>query len=151
MRYIFSLILALLPLAYAQTPFPIAFKTVNSAQASSISSLASSYAISVEQQPAFTTFSAYMATATGLSQDGSDAFNEADYNPILLANEFFTATATPAWYTEIPSSLQSYVSSVANSEASIVARVAGDAKRLGTRAAVVGALLTTALVGILML
>jgi hypothetical protein len=151
MRYIFSLVLALLPLAYAQTPFPIAFKTVNPAQSSSISSLASSYIISVEQQPAFTTFSSYMAAATGLSQDELNAFIEADNNPILLANEFFTATATPVWYTEIPSNLQSYVSSIANSEASIIAQVAGDAKRLGTRAAVVGSLLTTALVGILML
>jgi hypothetical protein len=151
MRYIFSLILALLPLAYAQTPFPIAFKSANSAQISSISSLVSSYLVSVVQQPAFTTFEAYMATATGLSQDEQDAFDEADDNPILLADEFFSATATPAWYTQIPSDLQSYVSSIANSEASLAAKVVGDAKRLGTRAAVIGALLTTALVGVLML
>jgi hypothetical protein len=151
MRYIFSLIVALLPLAYAQTPFPIAFKTVNSAQASSISSLASSYAKSAEQQPPFTTLAEYMATATDLSQDELDAFNNADNNPIFLGGDFLTATATPVWYTQIPSNLQSYVSSVANSEASIIAQVVGDAKRLGTRTAVVGALLTTAFVGIVML
>jgi len=151
MRHIFSLILALLPLAYAQTPFPIAFKTANSAQLSTISSSVSSYISSVVQQPAYTTFSAYMATATDLSPDEQDAFNEADYDPVLLAEEFFTATATPVWYTEIPSNLQSYVSSIANSEASIAAKVVGEAKRLGARAAVIGALLTTALVGILML
>ncbi len=151
MRFIFSLLLTLLPLAYAQTPFPIAFKTVNAAQGSSLSSLASSYALSVEQQPAFTTFAGYMATATGLSQDELDAFNAANNNPIILAGAFFTATATPAWYTEIPGNLQSYVSSIANAEASIAIQVAGEGKKLGTRTAVVGALLTTALVGVLML
>lgn len=150
MRYIFSLVLAL-PLAYAQTPFPIAFRTVNSAQASSISSLVSSYAVSLEHQPTFTSLVNYMVTATGLSQAEINAFYEADNDPVLLANEFFTATATPVWYPELRGDLQSYVSSVANAEASIVAKVAGDAKRLGTRAAVVGALLTTALVGIVML
>ncbi len=151
MRFTFSLVLALLPLAYAQTPFPIAFKTGNAAQASSASSLASSYALSVEQQPAFTTFAASMAQATGLTENEQVAFNNADNNPILLANAFFTATATPAWYTEVPSNLQSYVSSIANAEASIVAQVLGDAPRLGSKVAVVGGLLTTMLVAILML
>lgn len=151
MRSIFPLVLALVPLACAQTPFPIAFKTVNAAQASSISSLASSYAVSVEQQPAFTTFSASMAAATDLTSDEQAAFSGASNNPILLAYEFFTATATPVWYTQIPTGLQSYVSSIANSEASIAAQVAGDAGRLGGRGAVVGALLASALVGILAL
>jgi hypothetical protein len=150
-RYIFSLILALLPLAYAQTPFPIAFESVNSAKASSYSSLISSYAGSLENQPAFTTFAYYMATATGLPPDEQDAFNEASTNPAGLALEFFTATATPAWYTEIPSDLQSYVSSVANGYASLATHVVGEADRLGARVAVMGALLTTALVGMLML
>ena len=151
MRYIFSLIFVL-SLAYAQTPFPIAFQPVtNVAQVSSLSSLDTSYVESLQMQPAFTSFSEYMATATSLSEDELNAFGSALNNPILLGIGFFTATATPAWYTEIPSDLQSYVSSVANEEASICTKVLSGAERLGARVTIMGTLLAAAFVGMLML
>ena len=152
MRYMFSLIFVLLSLAYAQTPFPCAFQTAtNAAEISAISSLETSYVESLVKQPAYTSFSEYMATATSLSEDELNAYGRALNNPILLGIEFFTATATPAWYTEIPSDLQSYVSSVANAEASICTKVVSGAERLGARVTIMGTLLAAAFVGILML
>jgi hypothetical protein len=102
-------------------------------------------------QPAFTSFAAYMATATSLSKDELNAFSRATTNPIALAVEFFTATATPAWYTEIPSDFQNYVSSVANAQASLASQVVSGAERPGTRVVITGAVLSAAFVGMLML
>lgn len=146
-----SLLLAVLPLACAQVPFPIAFKSINAAQSSALSSLYHSYEVSLVLQPAYTTFAVYMAEATNLPIDAEVAFESAGNDPVSLADSFFTATATPAWYTEIPNDLQSYVSSVANAEASITAQVVGAAERLVPQTAVVGALLMTGLVMVLML
>ena len=149
MRYFLALILSLLPLAFGQTPFPIAFKTLsNTAQ---LSSALSSYDASLEQEPAFTSFAAFMATAT-VSSDASVEFASADNNPVLLAADFFAATATPAWYSEIPSPLQSYVNSVASADASIASKVlGGGAGRVEAKVAVMGSLLAAMFVGMLLL
>ena len=149
MRYFLALILSLLPLALGQTPFPIAFSSANAAQ---LSSSLSSYDSSLAQQPAYTSFASYMATAT-VSSDASAEFASASNNPLLLAINFFTATATPAWYTEIPAPFQSYVSSVANAEASIASKVlsSGGPEMVEAKVAVMGSLLAAMLVGMLLL
>ena len=154
MRYFLALILSLLPLAFGQTPFPIVFntKSINTAQESSLVSYFFSFGSSLEQQPAFTSFSSYMATATGLPDDVSSEFSFVNNNPISLAEDYFTATATPAWYTEITSPLQSYVSSIASVEASIASKIVnGSAGRVEAKVAVMGSLLAAMLVGILLL
>jgi hypothetical protein len=155
MRYFLALILSLLPLAFGQTPFPILFstKTINTAQQSSFVSAIISYVSSLEQQPTYTSFFSYMATATGLPDDVSSEFSSVSYNPLSLAEDYFTATATPAWYTEITSPLQSYVSSVASGEASIVSKIVNGsgAGRVEAKVAVMGSLLAAMLVGMLLL
>ena len=155
MRYFLALILSLLPLAFGQTPFPIVFntKSINTAQESSLVSYFFSFGSSLEQQPAFTSFSSYMATATGLPDDVSSEFSFVNNNPISLAEDYFTATATPAWYTEIPAPFQSYVSSVANAEASIASKVlsSGGPEMVEAKVAVMGSLLAAMLVGMLLL
>ena len=93
-----------------------------------------------------------MATATGLPDDVSSEFSFVNNNPISLAEDYFTATATPAWYTEITSPLQSYVSSIASVEASIASKIVnGSAGRVEAKVAVMGSLLAAMLVGILLL
>jgi hypothetical protein len=155
MRYLLALILSLLPLAFGQTPFPILFstKTINTAQQSSFVSAIISYVSSLEQQPTYTSFSSYMATATGLPDDVSSEFSSVSYNPLSLVEDYFTATATPAWYTEITSPLQSYVSSVASGEASIASKIVNGsgAGRVEAKVAVMGSLLAAMLVGMLLL
>ena len=154
MRYFLALILSLLPLAFGQTPFPILFstKTINTAQQSSFISAIISYVSSLEQQPTYTSFASYMATATGLPDDVSSEFSSVSYNPLSLAEDYFAATATPAWYTEITSPLQSYVSSVASADASIATKIIGSgAGRVEAKVAVMGSLLAAMLVGMLLL
>ena len=149
MRYFLALILSLLPLAFGQTPFPIAFKTVSNA--AQFSSALSSYDSSLEQQPAFTSFAEFMATAI-VPSDAAAEFALVTNNPILLAGDFFGATATPAWYSEIPSPLQSYVNSVASADASIASKVlGGGAGRVEAKVAVMGSLLAAMFVGMLLL
>jgi hypothetical protein len=154
MRCFFTLILSLLPLAFGQTPFPIAFntKSLNAAQSSSGSSLILGYISSLEAQPAYTSFAEFMSTATAVGPDASAAFSSVGNDPFLLAVDFLAATATPAWYTEIPSPLQSYVNSIANADASIISKVVGGgAERVEAKVAVMGSLLAAMFVGMLLL
>jgi len=149
MRYFLILILSLLPPAFGQTPFPVAFQSGNLAQ---LTSAYSSLASSLAQQPAYTSLATFMATATGLTPNVSAEFAAVGNNPVLLAVDFFTATATPAWYTQIPSPLQSYVSSVASAEASIASKiVSGGEKRVEAKVAVMGSLLAAMFVGMVLL
>ena len=126
MRLLFLITLPLL--ALAQAPFPIMTQTVNSAQKSAISSSVSAYVTSIATQPAYTSASNEMYTAT-VFPEALTAFENANGNPILLAQDFLTATATPAWYTQCPNGVQNYVSSVAAAEATIVKNVIGSAGR----------------------
>lgn len=151
MRYHVSLIPILAALAHAQKSLPTTIQGLNAAQLSSLSALGIPYDTSLLQQPAYTTFSQYMATATGVTPDEATAFAAAHNNPISLAIEYLAATVTPVWYTQLPGDLQSYVSSVANAQASILTQALSGADRVGDRVAVMGALLTAAVVGVLML
>ena len=143
MHYLLALILSLLPLALGQTT------TIGSANAPQLLS----YASSLKQQPAFTSFASLMATAT-VSSNASAEFSLAGNNPLSLAYDLLTALpATPAWYTEIPSPLQTYVNSIAVAEFSILASksVSGGAERVEAKVAVMGSLLAAMLVGMLLL
>ncbi|KAN0080697.1 hypothetical protein V8E54_003901 [Elaphomyces granulatus] len=155
MHHLLALILSLLPLALGQqqTPFPIAFKLVNPSQSSALSTSASSYFSSLEQQPAFTSFAKFMSTATNLTGAEQAEFALVTNNPALLGNDFFTASTTPAWYTDIATPLRSYVSSVASVEASIATNVVGTgvAGRVEAKVAVMSSLLATILAVILLL
>jgi hypothetical protein len=71
------LVLSLLPLAFGQAPFP-GISGVLSARSSALSASLTAYVISVENEPAFTTFARLMATATHLSTDEKIAFAAAD-------------------------------------------------------------------------
>jgi hypothetical protein len=149
MRYFLALILSLLPLAFGQT---FNTKNINAAQQSSLSSAFASYGSSLGLQPAYASFALYMATATGLPDDVSSEFSSVGFNPVSLVADYLTATATPAWYTEITSPLQSYVSSVASADASIATKIIGSgAGRVEAKVAVMGSLLAAMLVGILLL
>jgi len=151
MRHLLALILFLLPLAFGQTPFPIAFKIVNSAQSSSLSFSVNSYFSSVEQQSSFTSFAEFMATATDLTEAEATEFALANNEPLRVCTDFFGATETPAWYTDMPTPYKSFVSSVANVEASIATKVLGGAGRVEAKAAVMGSLLATMLAVMLLL
>jgi len=144
MRYFLALILSLLPLAFGQAPYPgvATLTTLPTAIAASISA----YFNSVENQPAFTSLAGLMATATGLTHEESAAFDAANDDPISLAYGFATATATPAWYTEIPAPFQSYVNSIASVGASIALEKGSGAERVEAKIAVMGSLLATMLV-----
>jgi len=154
MRHSLALIFfSLLPLAFGQTPFPIAFKNnMNAAQSSAFEASRSSYFTSLGKQAPWTSFAAFMETATDLTEAETAEFYLADYNPAKLGDDFFLATATPLWYTDIPTPFKSYVSSVASAEASIIAKVEGDgAKKVEAKVAVMGSLLATMLVVMLLL
>jgi len=152
MRHLLALILSLLPLAFGQTPFPIAFKIENSAQSSAFSFSVNSYFSSVEQQSSFTSFAAFMATATDLTEAETTEFSLADNEPLIVCTDFFGATETPAWYTDMPTPYQNFVSSVASVEASIATKVLGGAAgRVEAKVAVMGSLLATMLAVMLLL
>jgi len=153
MRYLLAIVLSLLPLTLGQTPFPGYFNIIPSNQSIAFRSSIASYTSSLARQPAYTAFSLFMATATNLSSAESMAFHAADNNPVLLAYDFVTATATPAWYTEIPAPFQSYVSSIASVGASMhaMAAAANEAERVEVKVTVMGSLLATMLVGMFLL
>ena len=112
-----ALLPVLLPLAAAQAPFPgIATRSLNDAQSSKLVSQISSYVASVIEQPAYT------SAVAELEEVGRED------NPIDLALAFVTATATPAWYSDLPSDLQSYVSSIAAAEATFAVQDSSDAR-----------------------
>jgi hypothetical protein len=140
MRYLLALIFSLLPLALGQTSFPLLL----------------SYDSSLKQQPAFTSFASLMATAS-VGSDASAEFSSASNDPLYLASALMavvteTATTTPAWFTEIPTPLQSYVSSIAVAEASIIGSESkGGAERVEAKVAIMGSLLAAMLVGMLLL
>ncbi|KAN0076425.1 hypothetical protein V8E54_006567 [Elaphomyces granulatus] len=152
MRYFLALVLSLLPLAFGQAPYPsVVTGTIPIAKSSAAEASLTAYAISVENQPAFTSWAGFMATATDLSTDESGAFAVVDNNPVVLAIDFITATETPAWYTEIPGPFQSYVSSVASVAASIIEKAESSGERVEAKVAVMGSLLATMLVVMLLL
>jgi hypothetical protein len=157
MRYFLALVLSLLPLAFGRAPFPSIASftgTMPTAISSAVEASLTAYGISVENQPSFTSWAGFMATATDLSTDESNAFAAADNNPVLLAIGFITATATPAWYTEIPDRFRSYVSSIASVAASIAEKAESEssgAERVEAKVAVMGSLLATMLVVMLLL
>ena len=110
-----------------------------------------SYDSSLTQQPAYTSFASFVATAT-LSSDASAEFSLVNNNPLYLAYNLAVATTTPAWYTELPSPIQSFLSSIAVVESSIATKfVSGGAERVEAKVAVMGSLLAAMLVGILLL
>jgi hypothetical protein len=112
MRYLLALILSLLPLALGQTPFPYSSVSANAAQ---ISSAVASYASSLKQQPAFTSFASLDGNGYCGASDVSAEFSSCQQqsSPPRLSIYLTAKPATPAWYTEIPSPLQSYVNSIA--------------------------------------
>lgn len=134
-------VLSLLPLAAlgaAQMPFPVMTRSAPQSIIDEISADVSKYVTSLTAQPAYT------SAVNELNNDQSidqDLVEQADGNPIVLAEAFLTATATPAWYTALPSDLQvcffssslavllnlvqSFVSSVAAAQATIVAKDSG--------------------------
>jgi hypothetical protein len=151
MRFPASLALVpLLPFALAQAPFPIGTKTdFPSSVATKISSDFSSYFSSVHAESAWSSLVPVMQTATGLPDD---QYRSAAGDPAGLGYMFFTATATPTWYPALPSNLQSFVSSVAAAQASIVNQDAGSgAEGAHGRVVVWGAVLAAGIVGLALL
>lgn len=75
---------------------------------------------------------------------------EAD--PSDYVQSVITATATPSWYSAIPTPYQSYLSSVGNAEASIVSKDAtGPAPTKAPGVKVVGAALAVGAAGLALL
>ena len=68
---------------------------------------------------------AYTSAALELEEAGDDSDS-----PLDLAEAFLTADATPTWFTQLPSDLQSYVSSIAAAQATIVAQDTSGAESL---------------------
>ncbi|CAF9919886.1 MAG: hypothetical protein GOMPHAMPRED_001911 [Gomphillus americanus] len=84
-----------------------------------------------------------------LATEVPDLAEEVNGDPILLAEAFLTATATPTWYTALPSDIQGFVSSVANAEATIAAKDSGAAPN--TEVWTFGVILAAGAAGMLLL
>ncbi|MCJ1392940.1 hypothetical protein MMC18_005812 [Xylographa bjoerkii] len=149
MRF-YALAALVLPLASAQTPFPIAGSLIPVTMTATLIAQESSYASSVAAQPSYTSFANSICSAT-VDEAAATFFAEASCDPFNLANAFFTATATPAWYTQLPSNVQSYVSSLANAEATIVQHVMSGGERAAGTVQTMGAALVAGFVGMLFL
>jgi len=112
---------ALLKGVSAQAPFGYAATAsiTGTAKQSQLSSSVYTYASSVALQPAYTSFVAECLQVQ--VQDAAlSAFEAASCSPFELVAMLFTATATPAWYTQMPGDMQGYVSSLASAEQSII-------------------------------
>ncbi|KAK3170660.1 hypothetical protein OEA41_002742 [Lepraria neglecta] len=103
---------ALAALASAQ-----AATTVSPAQESKAVNDLSSYLNALTTDPGYTAAVAAFATAVP-----SDVLSEIEDNPDGYFQSAFTATALPTWFTALPSSAQSFFSSVGAAEISIVSK-----------------------------
>ncbi|MCJ1406241.1 hypothetical protein MMC19_000306 [Ptychographa xylographoides] len=151
MQVLTFLTLALVALAAAQTPFPIAQSSYPTPALQTFTSVVASYEASLQAQPAWTSFADELCTIE-VDAAAATIFSEASCNPVILAEAFLEATATPFWYSELPSDLQGYVSSVANAEASILGKAVGSgADRIFGSVKVMGVMLAAAFLGMLLL
>ena len=101
--YLFSLLLPLTTLfllARADPPFPIITKPYPPAVSTKVASDVSVYLTSAAAQPAYT--SVLIAFASEAPELASSLVS----GPLVLGVMFFTATATPTWYPQLPSDVQ---------------------------------------------
>ena len=112
-----TLLLSLAPLAAAQSYlFPVVTRTADAAVSSKIASDLFSYGSSIGGSPAYT--SAVVALENDCDCDDPD-------DPVSLAGDLLTATATPTWFSSLPGDVQTYVQSIASAEASIIQKDSG--------------------------
>jgi hypothetical protein len=149
MRF-FQPLLVLLPLAAAQAPFQIAQSSYPTAALATATSVRASYEASLSAQPAYTSAANELCSIT-VAKPAATVFYEAGCNPIALAESFLLATATPFWYSELPNDLRGYVSSVANAEASILAKAVNGGERVSGSVKVTGMVLAAGVAVMLML
>ena len=110
-----TLFLSLAPLASAQQYlFPVVTRTVPASVSTEIASQLFALGTSIGASPQYT-------SALVELQDDCDCEDD----PVEYAGELLTATGTPAWFTALPSDLQTFVSSVAAAEASIIQKDSG--------------------------
>ena len=148
-----SLLLLFVPLVSAQAPFPVVATALgNPSQIATISSLAADYDASVRGAPAWTSFFSECSTLV-VPAPIATFFAEENCDAVLLAVNFVTATATPDWYSALPSDGQSYVSSIAQAEATIIEKTLGinGAERVFGDVRIMAALLTATFVVVLAL
>ena len=100
--------------AAPDVPFPVAASSFGPIQASLINNDVQSF-LATE-----TAASAFQAAVTAFAAV-TDAGLVHNYrgDPNMLALEYFTATATPTWWTELPKPLQTYIQQVGGAEAAI--------------------------------
>lgn len=100
-------------------PFPIAASSFGPNQASMINNDVQSFLATVTAAPAFQAAVSEFATIT-------DAGLVHNYrgDPDQLAFEFFTATATPTWFSELPAPLQTYIQGLGAAQAAIASSAA---------------------------
>lgn len=100
-------------------PFPIAASSFGPEQASLINNGIQSFLATVTAESAFQAAVSEFATF-------SDAGLVHDYrgDPNQLANEFFTATATPTWFSELPTPLQTFIEGLGSAQAALESSLA---------------------------
>lgn len=149
MRF-FQPLLVLLPLAAAQAPFQIEQSSYPTAALATVTSVRNSYEASLSAQPAYTSLFNELCSIS-VELPAVTVFAEAGCDPIALAGSFLRATATPFWYSDLPNNLQGYVSSVANAEASMLAKAVNGGERVSGSVKVTGMVLAAGVAVMLML
>ncbi|MCJ1243533.1 hypothetical protein MMC30_000730 [Trapelia coarctata] len=148
MRFLSSLVL--LPIAAAQAPFQIEQSSYPTAALATVTSVRASYEASLSAQPAFTSFAKELCSIT-VDAPAATVYAEAGCDPIVLAAEYLRATATPFWYSDLPSDLKGYVNSIASAEASMLQKAVSGGQRVQASVKVMGAALAAGVVVMLML
>lgn len=149
MRFSPSL-LVLLPLAAAQAPFQIEQSSYPTAALATVTSVRASYEASLSAQPAFTSAVREICSNT-VDSPAATIFAELGCDPISLAASYLRATATPFWYSELPNDVRGYVSSIANAEASMLAKAVNGGERASRSVKITGLVLAAGVVAMLML
>jgi len=149
MRFLQPL-LVLLPLAAAQAPFQIEQSSYPTAALATVTSVRASYEASLSAQPAFTSAANELYSIT-VDAPATTIFAALNYDPISLAASYLRATATPFWYSELPNDLRGYVSSVANAEASMLAKAVNGGERVSGSVKITGMVLAAGVAVMLML